>query len=201
MNRLLTVALLVAMFACSKREAAPAAGSGSDTGSSDQRRVQPITPPRKVSPGTTSSAPADPAATPDPDGPREIEPTAGSGSGPHLMRPRIDEHGQRQSVSYFDTDHDGKISDQERTTMQVARSTALLNRLDGDKDGKVTQTELEKSRFAPFVTSFDKADADKNGYLDQVELRSAMEASARERAARRAAYKSGAGSGSGSSAP
>ncbi|MEO8617555.1 MAG: hypothetical protein ABI600_20660 [Luteolibacter sp.] len=89
-------------------------------------------------------------------------------------------------LKQFDTDHDGKLSDAERTAMQEAmkakaeeRKAKMLEKYDSDHDGKLSDAEREVMHTdmeAKHKAILEKYDANKNGKLDPEEVAAARAA-------------------------
>ncbi len=86
----------------------------------------------------------------------------------------------------FDTDKDGKLSDDERKAMreeiqamQEKRRAAILEKYDADKDGKLSDAEratLKKDMDAKRAAILEKYDVDKDGKLSREEIKAARDA-------------------------
>lgn len=86
----------------------------------------------------------------------------------------------------FDTDKDGKLSDDERAAMRTAmqakaeeRRAAMLAKYDKDGDGKLSDDEkamLKADREAKRLALVEKYDADKDGKLSPEEIKTARDA-------------------------
>ena len=86
----------------------------------------------------------------------------------------------------FDTDKDGKLSDDERQAMrkemqamQEKRHAAMLEKYDADKDGKLSDDEkavMKKDMDAKRAAILEKYDADKDGKLSREEIKAARDA-------------------------
>jgi Ca2+-binding EF-hand superfamily protein len=89
-------------------------------------------------------------------------------------------------VAKFDTDKDGKLSDDERKAMrtemkaqQEKRHAAMLEKYDADKDGKLSADEkatMKKEMEAKRAAILEKYDADKDGKLSPAEIKTARDA-------------------------
>jgi Ca2+-binding EF-hand superfamily protein len=86
----------------------------------------------------------------------------------------------------FDTDKDGKLSDDERKAMraemkaqQEKRQAAMLEKYDADKDGKLSDTEkatMKTDMEAKRAAMLEKYDANKSGKLEPEEIKAARAA-------------------------
>jgi hypothetical protein len=72
-----------------------------------------------------------------------------------------------------DTDHDGKVSDEERAAFRKQRIERMHTEIDAVKDGKVTAAELASSRFKNLDPA--TVDTDKDGVISVDELAKALE--------------------------
>jgi EF hand len=121
--------------------------------------------------GTCSFAAAqDPAAPPPP-------PPAEAGKPPRGDRP------QREIppalLKKYDKDADGKLSPEERKTMQDERKAEMLKKYDKDGDGKLSEEEnktMREDQQAKRKALLEKYDANKNGKLDPEETKAAADA-------------------------
>ncbi len=99
------------------------------------------------------------------------------------QRPDRPERGQREVpaavLEKFDTDKDGKLSQDERRAMQEARQAEMLKKYDADGDGKLSPDErkiMREEAMAKRAALLEKYDADKNGRLDPAEIKAAVDA-------------------------
>ncbi|MEO8701756.1 MAG: hypothetical protein ABI867_17045 [Kofleriaceae bacterium] len=120
---------------------------------------------------------SEPASTTSPTPTEQPKPESGSGE-------------SRRNISKFDTDHDGKVSQDERAAGRHKRTAALRDRLDKNKDGKLTVEEVAGADARMKFDNADAMDTDKNGDITTEELDAVMKA-------RRDARRHGTGSGSG----
>lgn len=130
----------------SKSSSAPAQAGSSDPDVGSAR-------PAPAAPAQQPAAPANPAAP---------------------LAP-ADSHGDyRERMKQFDTDGDGKLSEDERYAMMAARAGEVLGRNDTDGDGVLSKAEFEASPAARRVGDFAAADTDHNGSLSKDELGTAI---------------------------
>jgi Ca2+-binding EF-hand superfamily protein len=117
------------------------------------------------------------AAAQDPPGPR--------GPGGRQLPPEVRE----RMLKEFDTDGDGKLSEQERAnaketvkTLMEKRKQAMLDKVDKDGDGQVSEEEkaaakdaLKAKAEARRKAMLEKYDADGDGTLDEAERKTMLE--------------------------
>ena len=122
--------------------------------------------------GTCSFAAAQDAAPTPPPAPPE--------QGEKAKRP---ERPQRQIppaiLKKFDTDGDGKLSQEEGKAMREARQAEMLKKYDKDGDGKLSDEEKkarDEEMAAKRKAIVEKYDANKNGKLEPEEMKAAMDA-------------------------
>ena len=87
------------------------------------------------------------------------------------MQARRQERMQEMLTTY-DADHDGRMSETERTAMREGRVAEMVDRLDADKDGKLSKAELEgMADHGPRATdSFANLDTDGDGFISVDEM-------------------------------
>lgn len=91
----------------------------------------------------------------------------GAGPGDH-------ERGIRDRMKPYDTDGDGRLSDDERYTMLASRASGILRRMDTNGDGQLSRAEFDASPGARRIGDFAAADTDHSGALSPDELGAAM---------------------------
>lgn len=148
--RLLAVSIGIALAAgagCSSKSSSAPAQAGSGDPEAGSARPAPVTPAGKPPALAVPTAPLAPA----------------------------DSHGDyRERMKQFDTDGDGKLSEDERYNMMAARAGAVLSRNDTDGDGVLSKAEFEASPAARRVGDFAAADTDHSGSLSADELGTAI---------------------------
>jgi hypothetical protein len=121
-----------------------------------------------------SSEPEAGSARPAPAAPSQ-QPAAPAPANPAAPLAPADSHGDyRERMKQFDTDGDGKLSEDERYAMMAARAGEVLGRNDHDGDGVLSKAEFEASPAARRVGDFAAADTDHNGSLSKDELGTAI---------------------------
>jgi|GEM_PF-2595452 len=83
---------------------------------------------------------------------------------------------RQEMLDKFDADHDGKLSDTERTAAHQARTGEMMTRMDADKNGKLSKAELEDNPMRGRRGAgdlFDRLDVDKDGFVSSAELEQA----------------------------
>jgi hypothetical protein len=172
---ILSLAAATALAGCAEKDAAPAKTAQTDRGA----------------PGAPASD-GDQAAARDRGGnrppmPRHLGSGAdddqaddhrwGSGDRPSReeMEARRDER-MKEMLDKFDADHDGQLSDTERTAAHQARVADMMTRVDTDHDGKLSQAEMDAmpmrgrgGRGPDFAT----LDVDKDGFVTPAEMAAA----------------------------
>jgi hypothetical protein len=135
----------------SKSSSAPAAGSGSAAAG---RTIAPITKPVRpgqIDPAAPQTAPLAPA-------------DVGAGRAGDF----------RERMKQFDTNGDGRLDEDERYHLMVARAGAMVARNDTDGDGALSPAELAASPIGARLGDFAAADTNHDGKLSPDELGAAV---------------------------
>lgn len=109
-------------------------------------------------------------------------PTGDTADGDHASgdpaKPSLPLDRRNSRLAEYDTDHDGKISDEERKVARHKRAEQLLKDADKNGDGKVTPEELADTNFRRFDPKL--IDADHDGNITSDELEAAIEARSKQ---------------------
>ena len=148
---------------CKESSSKPTASSGSD----DQGSTDTAHPSRSGKIDLGSRRPSLPGDDPHAD-------TGGSGE-----RPKLEDLENRRNarLAQFDTDGDGKISEQERKVARHKRAEDMRTKADANGDGKVTVDELASGTFRLDPASID---TNKDGDISVDELDAALEARSKQ---------------------
>jgi hypothetical protein len=104
---------------------------------------------------------------------------AGSGSGEQVSKESTEDRRARR-MAQFDTDGDGKISDEERKAARHKRAEDMRNKADANGDGKVTIEEMQNSSGGFRRMDPATVDTNKDGEISVEELETALENRAKQ---------------------